>query len=418
MSDERRFVIVGASLAGAKAAETLREEGFRGAIELIGAEPHLPYERPPLSKSVLQGKEDAAVAELHDGQWYDEKLITLHLATEATTLDTDARLVGLADGTSVGYDKLLIATGSRVRTLDVPGADLDGVRYLRTVSESVALREAFRERPRVVVLGAGWIGLEAAAAAREHGAEVTIIEPQSTALATVLGEQVGAIYADLHRAHGVTMLFGTGVEEFTGDGRVTGVRTSAGDTLPADLVVVGVGVLPNVELAQSAGLAVAAPDEGGGIIADASLRTSAPDVYVAGDVARWDHPVLGYPVRVEHWANAQDGGIAAGKSMLAEPGQDVPYDAIPYFYSDQYETGMEYAGHVPRGASYEVVLRGDPAAGAYMAFYLGEGDRLLAGMHVNTWDTIDAVQDLIRSKAALDRLKLADPQVPLTDVSA
>jgi 3-phenylpropionate/trans-cinnamate dioxygenase ferredoxin reductase component len=235
----------------------------------------------------------------------------------------------------------------------------------------------------------------------------------------VLGEQVGEIYADLHRGHGVTFYFGTGVEEFTGDDRVTGVRTSSGETIPADVVVVGVGVLPNIELASSAGIDVAEPSEGGGIVADASLRTSVPDVYAAGDLVRWDHPVLGQPVRVEHWANAHDGGVAVAKSMLSQPGQDpAVYDAIPFFYSDQYDAGMEYAGYVPRGASYDVVLRGDPSSGEYMAFYLDQDDRLLAGMHVNTWDTIDAVQDLIRSKAPLDRAKLADPQVALTDVQA
>ena len=419
MSDEQQFVIVGASLAGAKAAETLREEGFTGSIVLIGDEPLLPYERPPLSKGVLQGKEDASVAELHDQAWYDDQRVTLRLGSAATELDTGARTVGLADGSTVPYDRLLIATGSRVRTLDIPGADLAGVHYLRTVPDSKALTEAFRSQPRVVVVGAGWIGLEAAAAAREHGAEVTVVEPQSTALAAVLGEQVGEIYADLHRRHGVTFHFGTGVEEFTGDDRVTGVRTSSGETIPADVVVVGVGVLPNIELAGSAGIDVAEPSEGGGIVADASLRTSVPDVYAAGDLVRWDHPVLGQPVRVEHWANAHDGGIAVAKSMLSLPGQDpAVYDAIPFFYSDQYDAGMEYAGYVPRGASYDVVLRGDPATGEYMAFYLGEDDRLLAGMHVNTWDTIDAVQDLIRAKAPLDRAKLADPQVALTDVQA
>ncbi|HZO70524.1 MAG TPA: FAD-dependent oxidoreductase [Kribbellaceae bacterium] len=419
MSDEQQFVIVGASLAGAKAAETLREEGFTGSIVLIGDEPLLPYERPPLSKGVLQGKEEASVTELHDQAWYDDQRVTLRLGSAATELDTGARTIGLADGSTVPYDRLLIATGSRVRTLDIPGAGLAGVHYLRTVPDSTTLTEAFRSRPRVVVVGAGWIGLEAAAAAREHGAEVTVVEPQSTALAAVLGEQVGEIYADLHRGHGVTFHFGTGVEEFAGDDRVTGVRISSGETIPADVVVVGVGVLPNIELASSAGIDVAEPSEGGGIVADASLRTSVPDVYAAGDLVRWDHPVLGQPVRVEHWANAHDGGVAVAKSMLSQPGQDpAVYDAIPFFYSDQYDAGMEYAGYVPRGTSYDVVLRGDPSSGEYMAFYLDQDDRLLAGMHVNTWDTIDSVQDLIRSKVPLDRAKLADPQVALTDVQA
>src|SRR5262245_57731210 len=415
MTDERRFVIVGASLAGAMAAETLRTEGFEGSIELIGAEKHLPYERPPLSKGVLIGKEEHTVAQLHDQQWYDDQRITLRLDAEVTALDTKAHTLALADGTPVSYGKLLLATGSRVRTLDIPGKDLAGVHYLRTVDESRELNAAFKSQPRVVVVGAGWIGLEAAAAAREHGCEVTVVEPQPTALATVLGEQVGAIFARLHTAHGVTFRCGTGVTEFAGEGSVSAVRLEDGESLPADLVLVGVGVLPNTELAETAGLAVAAPSEGGGILVDSSLRTSDPAVYAAGDIARWEHPLLGYRVRVEHWANARESGIVAAKAML---GEDVSYDVIPYFFTDQYEAGMEYAGDVPRGTSYDVVLRGDPSSGEYMAFWLDSDDRLLAGMHVNMWDTIDAVQDLIRSRAPLDRAKLADPKVDLADTRA
>jgi 3-phenylpropionate/trans-cinnamate dioxygenase ferredoxin reductase subunit len=409
MTDERRFVIIGASLAGARAAETLRDEGFEGVIELIGTEAELPYERPPLSKGVLLGKDEPGVAELHDRQWYDDKQITLRLGETVRALDPSARTLTMGDESSVGYDKLLLATGSRPRTLDVPGGDLERIRYLRTVTQSLALRDELRERPRVVVVGAGWIGLETASAAREHGCEVTVVEPQPTALAGVLGEQVGELFAELHRAHGVTMRFGAQVDGFTGTGAVDGVRIGD-ETLPVDLVVVGIGAVPNVELAEAAGLDIA---EGGGVRTDGSLRTSAPDVYAVGDIARWDHPLLGYPVRVEHWENARQSGPVAARAML---GQDVAYDAIPFFFTDQYDLGMEYAGDLPRGTSYEVVLRGDPASGAYLAFWLGEGDRLLAGMHVNTWGAIDAVRDLIRSKAPLDRTKLSDPQVALSDV--
>ena len=415
MTDERRFVIVGASLAGAMAAETLRAEGFEGTIELIGAEEHLPYERPPLSKGALLGKEDHSVAQLHDQQWYDDQRITLRLDAEVTSLDPEAHTVALADGTAVSYDKLLLATGSRVRTLDVPGKDLAGVHYLRTIGESKELSAAFKSQPRVVVVGAGWIGLEAAAAAREHGCEVTVVEPQPTALAAVLGERVGGIFAGLHTAHGVTFRFGTGVTGFAGEGSVSAVELDGGESLPADLVLVGVGVLPNTELATSAGLAVAAASEGGGVLVDSTLRTSDPDVYAAGDIARWEHPLLGYRVRVEHWANARESGVTAAKAML---GQDASYDVIPYFFTDQYDAGMEYAGDVPRGTAYEVVLRGDPSSGEYMAFWLDGDDRMLAGMHVNMWDTIDAVQDLIRAKAPLDRAKLADPKVDLADTRA
>ena len=412
MTDERRFVIVGASLAGAMAAETLRSEGFEGTIELIGDEPHLPYERPPLSKGALIGKEEHSVAELHDQQWYDDQRVTLRLGSEVTGIDTDGHTVTLADGTPVSYDKLLLTTGSRARSLDVPGNGLAGIHYLRTLTESQALTEAFKKHPRVVVVGAGWIGLEAAAAARENDCEVTVVEPQPTALASVLGERVGGIFAGLHTAKGVTFRFGTQVSGFTGEESVKAVELEGGESLPADLVLVGVGVLPNTQLAEAAGLAVAAPSEGGGVLVDATLQTSDPDVYAAGDIARWEHPLLGYRIRVEHWNNARESAAAAAKAML---GQDVSYDDLPYFFTDQYDAGMEYAGDLPRGASYDVVLRGDPDSGEYMAFWLDDDDRMLAGMHVNKWDTIDAVQDLIRSKAPLDRAKLADPD---TDLSA
>ena len=415
MTDERRFVIVGASLAGAMAAETLRTEGFEGAVELIGDEDHLPYERPPLSKDALLGKEEHSVAQLHDQQWYDDHKITLRLGSAATGIDPAEHTVTLADGSTVSYDKLLLATGSRARSLDVPGNDLAGIHYLRTLDESQTLTDAFKKQPRVVVVGAGWIGLEAAAAAREHGCEVTVVEPQPTALAGVLGERVGGIFAGLHTAKGVTFRFGTGVSGFTGKESVEAVELDGGESLPAELVLVGIGVLPNTQLAEAAGIAVAAPSDGGGVLVDATLQTSEPDVYAAGDIARWDHPLLGYRVRVEHWANARESAAAAAKAML---GQDVSYDDIPYFFTDQYDAGMEYAGDLPRGASYDVVLRGDPDSGEYMAFWLDDDDRMLAGMHVNQWDTIDAVQALIRAKDPIDRTKLADPDVDLPDTKA
>jgi 3-phenylpropionate/trans-cinnamate dioxygenase ferredoxin reductase subunit len=400
-------------LAGATAAETLRAEGWTGQIVLIGSETELPYERPPLSKGVLLGNDQPEVAQLHDRQWYDDNNVELRLGTTATSLDTETRTVTLDDGSDLRYDLLLITTGSRVRKLDVPGADLPGIHYLRTAEESQALTDAYAAKPRVVVVGAGWIGLEAAAAARERGCEVTVIEPQSTALAAVMGEEVGELYAAVHRQHGVDLRFGTGVEAFEGDDKVTGVRTDKGDVIPADLVVVGVGAQPNTELAEAAGIEVASRDDGSGIVTGPDLRTSAPEVFAAGDVVRWDHPLLGRPIRVEHWSNAKDSGAAAAKAML---GRDVTHDAIPYFFTDQYDLGMEYAGDVPRGTSYQVVLRGDPASGAYLAFWLDDDNRVLAGMHVNTWDTIDAIRDLIRSKAPVDPTRLADPAIDLSEV--
>jgi 3-phenylpropionate/trans-cinnamate dioxygenase ferredoxin reductase subunit len=413
MTDAERIVIVGASLAGASAAETLRAEGFSGEVVLIGTETELPYERPPLSKAVLLGKDQPVSAQLHDQQWYDDKSVELRLGTTVTALDPAAKTVTTDDGASTSYDVLLIATGSRVRRLDVPGGDLPGIHYLRTAAESQALTDAYAAKPRVVVVGAGWIGLESAAAARERGCEVTVIDPQSTALASVLGEQVGELFANLHRQHGVTLLFDTGVEGFEGTDKVTGVRTSTGEVVPADLVVVGVGVQPNTELAAEAGLEIASKENGSGILTGPNLQTSAPGVFAAGDVVRWDHPLLGHSVRVEHWSNAKDSGVAAAKAML---GQDVAHDAIPFFFTDQYDLGMEYAGDVPRGTSYEVVLRGDPASGAYLAFWLDDDKHVLAGMHVNTWGAIDGIQDLIRAGRAVDPAKLADASVELSEV--
>ena len=412
-ADQQPIVIVGASLAGAAAAEELRNDGWTGGIVLIGSETKLPYERPPLSKGVLLGKDGTDVAQLHEQKWYDDNKIELRLGKTVTSIDVAGHTVTLDDGSQVSYGKLLIATGSRVRRLDVPGGDLPGIRYLRTADESQALTDAYAAKPRVVVVGAGWIGLEAASAARERGCEVTVVEPQSTALASVLGEEVGELFAEFHRQHGVQFRFGTGVDGFEGTDKVTGVRVSGGEVIPADLVVVGVGVQPNTELAEEAGIEVATRDNGSGIVTGADLQTSVADVYAAGDVVRWDHPLFGRFVRVEHWQNAKDTGASAAKAML---GQDVAHDAIPFFFTDQFDLGMEYAGDIPRGTSYQVVLRGDPKSGAYVAFWLSDDHHVLAGMHVNTWGAIDAVQSLIRSGKQVDPARLADTSVDLADV--
>ena len=413
MADAEQIVIVGASLAGATAAETLRKEGWTGGVALIGSEEQLPYERPPLSKGVLLGKDQPSVAQLHDQQWYDDNSIELRLGTTVTAIDPAEHTVSLDDGSRLSYTKLLIATGSRVRRLDVPGGDLPGVRYLRTMGESEALSEAYAAKPRVVVVGAGWIGLETAAAAHERGCEVTVVEPQSTALAGVLGEEVGGLFAEFQQQHGVAFRFGSGVEGFEGTDKVTGVRITGGEVLPAELVVVGIGVQPNTELAEQAGIEVATPDNGWGIVTGPDLQTSAPDVYAAGDVVRWDHPLFGRPVRVEHWQNAIDTGGAAAKAMV---GQDVSHDALPFFFTDQFDLGMEYVGDVPRGASYQVVLRGDPKSGAYVAFWLGDDRHVMAGMHVNTWEATDPIRELIRSGRQVDPARLADTSVDLADV--
>jgi 3-phenylpropionate/trans-cinnamate dioxygenase ferredoxin reductase subunit len=415
MTDERTFVIIGASLAGAKAAEALRDEGFTGRVVLVGAETDRPYERPPLSKGYLQGNDPRDGAYVHDAQWYGTNDVDLVLGVTATALDPAAHTVTLDDAEPLRYDKLLLATGSRVRHLDVPGGDLRGIRYLRTITESDALRSEVREDTTVVVVGAGWIGLETAAAAVARGAGVTVVEMDTLPLRRVLGDEVATLFADLHRANGVTFHFSSGVREFKGTGgRLTHVVLSDGTELPADLAIVGVGIQPVTELASTGGLEI-----DNGIVTDAGLRTSDPDIYAAGDVAAWTSTLLGRRIRVEHWANALHGGPAAAKAML---GQDVTYDPVPYFFSDQYDLGMEYAGWVAPGEYDQVVFRGDPSivdgkAPEVIAFWVKDG-RVVAGMNINVWDVTDDIQALVRSGSTVDLSRLADPSVPLGDLIA
>lgn len=410
MPSEQTYVIVGASLAGAKAAETLREEGFEGRIVLVGEEELHPYERPPLSKGFLLGKEAQEKAYVHEQGWYAENNVELRLGVEAVGLDRAARTVRLADGQSLTYDKLLLTTGASPRRLDVPGADLAEVFYLRTLPQSEQLKAALQAGSRrVVVIGAGWIGLETAAAAREHGNEVTIVEPEPVPLHRAVGPEVGEIFAGLHRAHGVQLRLGSGVTEIRGtDGRVSGVLTDGGAEIPADLVIVGVGVRPGTGLAEAAGLEV-----DNGILTDQSLRTSDPDIFAAGDVANPVHPLYGRRVRVEHWANALNGGPVAARAML---GQDVVYDAIPYFFSDQYDLGMEYSGTAAPGEYDEVVFRGSARDLEFIAFWLA-GGKVVAGMNVNVWDVTSQIQALIRSGGPIAKERLTDPKVPLAELA-
>jgi NADPH-dependent 2,4-dienoyl-CoA reductase/sulfur reductase-like enzyme len=409
MPAEPVYVIVGASLAGAKAAETLREEGFDGAVILIGTEDELPYERPPLSKGYLLGRDARDSIFVHDEDWYREHNVELRLGTTATSIDRPARRVHLAGGESVPYDRLLIATGSSPRRLDVPGGDLDGVLYLRTVSDSERLAAALRGGGPVVVAGAGWIGLETAAAAREYGCDVTIVESDSVVLRRALGPELGSVFEQLHRRHGVTFRLGEGITEISGSaGTASGVVTSAGARLDAGHVIVGVGVVPNASIAAEAGL-----DTGNGILVNEALRSSDPDIFAAGDVANVLSPLLGRRIRVEHWGNAIAGGPAAARSML---GRDVSYDWVPYFFSDQYDLGMETAGLPEPGRYDDIVYRGDRESGEFIAFWLERG-AVVAGMNVNVWDVNDDIKALIRAGAKVDTVGLANPDIPLTDLS-
>ncbi len=404
MNAPNDVVIVGGGLAGAKGAEALRAQGFGGTLTLIADEQQLPYERPPLSKGYLAGSAPFEDAIVLPADWYREHDVDLRLGTRARSLDLGGHQVLLDNGDSVGFDKLMLATGSTPRHLAVPGADATQVRYLRTRDDADAIRSRFGPDRRLVIVGAGWIGLEVAAAARAAGTAVTVVEIASLPLVTVLGPELARVFAELHAAHGVDLRLGAGVDEIvTEDGQVSGIQLGT-ETIAADTIVAGIGVTPNVELARSAGLAV---DDG--VLVDAALRTSHPDVYAVGDIANHDHPVLGAHVRVEHWATALKQPAVAAAAML---GNEASYTDLPYFFSDQYDLGMEYVGHAPSGSYERVVVRGDLAAREFVAFWLDGEDRIRAAMNVNVWDVVDQVKPLITSGKRVDADRLTEPDVP------
>ena len=409
MATDTTYVIVGASLAGAKAAETLRAEGFDGRLVMIGAESERPYERPPLSKDYLLGKAERDTIYVHPPQWYAEHDVDLRLGVAATGLDPSGHQVTLADGSRAGYTKLLLTTGSSPRRLTVPGAGLDRVLYLRSAHDSDRLKAAFGAASRVAVIGGGWIGLETAAAARSAGAEVTVLEAAELPLLRVLGREVAEVFASLHRDNGVDLRTGVQVAEITGaGGRADGVLLGDGSRVPADVVVVGIGITPNTQLAAQAGVKV-----DNGVVVDERLRSSDPDIYAAGDVACAFHPLLGKHIRVEHWANALNQPLIAARAML---GHDVAYDRVPYFYTDQYDLGMEYSGYVEPGGYDQVIFRGDVPGREFVAFWVG-GGRVLAGMNVNIWDVNDKIAALVRAGLPVDPARLADPDVPLEELA-
>ncbi len=395
------FVIVGAGLAGAKAAAALRGEGFDGRVILIGDESERPYERPPLSKDYLRG-ELKKRPYVHPKGFYAGHEIELWTSTRVSGIDPGLRELLLEGDHRLGYDRLLLATGARPRRLDVAGADLDGIHYLRSVADSERIGERIESGQRLVVVGSGWIGAEIAASARQKGCEVTMLEMASLPLERVLGPEVGRIYLDLHRDHGVEFLPETTVERFEGNGSVERVITRDGASIETTFVVVGIGVAPRTGLIEHAGLRV-----NNGVVVDEKLETSAPGVYAAGDVANARHPFYGRHIRVEHWANALNQGPAAAKNML---GMAEPYEEIPYFFSDQYETGMEYSGYASDWD--EVVFRGAVGDREFVAFWLKD-ERLVAGMNMNVWDVSDPIRELIRSRRRLDPRQLADPDTLL-----
>jgi 3-phenylpropionate/trans-cinnamate dioxygenase ferredoxin reductase subunit len=405
MNTQPSFVIVGGGMAGALAAQTLREEGFDGKITLLGQEPNAPYERPPLSKDYLQGKADRDSIFVQPEPWYAEHAVELSLDSAVTSLEPASRTVTTAAGERLSYDKLLLATGSKPRRLDVPGADLDGVYYLRNVEDSERIKIEFARAKRVVIIGAGWIGLETAAAARAAGLDVTLLVSGDLPLQHVLGPEVAPIFDELHRSHGVDLRYQTTAVELTGrQGAVTGVRLSDSTKIDADMIIVGVGVAPRTELAAAAGLKI-----DNGIVVDEHLRTSDPDIFAAGDIAQTYSPRLGRHIRVEHWANARRQGAVAAKSML---GQDAVDIRPSYFFTDQYDLSMEYTGDIGPAGYDRVIFRRYADSNQMIVFWLYE-QRLQAGMNINIWDVADDIERLIQSARPINADDLGNPAIRL-----
>jgi len=405
MNTQPSFVIVGGGMAGAIAAQTLREEGFDGKITLLGQEPNAPYERPPLSKDYLQGKAERDSIFVHPEPWYAEHAVELSLGSAVTSLDPASRTVTTATGERMSYDKLLLATGSKPRHLDVPGADLDGAYYLRNVEDSDGLKIKFADANRVVIIGAGWIGLETAAAARAAGLDVTLLVSGDLPLEHVLGPEVAPIFDELHRSHGVDLRYRTTAVELTGrHGTVTGVMLSDGTRIDADMIIVGVGVAPRTELAAAAGLKI-----DNGIVVDEHLRTSDPDIFAAGDIAQTYSPRLGRHIRVEHWANARRQGAVAARAMLGQDAVDV---RPSYFFTDQYDLSMEYTGDIGPTGYDRVIFRRHADSNEMIVFWLYE-QRIQAGMNINIWDVADDIDRLIQSARPINADDLGNPAIPL-----
>ncbi len=410
-----RIAIIGASLAGARAAAVLREEGFDGEVQLIGAERQPPYNRPPLSKGYLRGQERFEDQLVNPVAYYAEHAIELRLGTRATRIDPSRKDIELEGGEHVGYDRLLVATGGRNRALSVPGADLDGIFQLRTVEDCDRIRAAAQPGRRAVVIGLGFIGSEVTASLRQLGVEVTAVEGNPVPLARVLGKEVGEVLAAIHRDKGVKLVLEDSVAAFEGTGRVERVRTKKGRRLECDLMIAGIGIVPNSELLAAAGAAV-----DNGVLVDERCRTSLPDVYAAGDVANHLHPIFGR-LRVEHWNNAFQQGRAAARSML---GREEPYDYLHSFWSDQYEHVIEYVGFA---ASWDrLVFRGRRESRKFLGFYLKEGIVHAAVGLDRGGDPEDAkgeselklVAGLIRDRVPVEPAKLADDDVDLHHVAA
>jgi 3-phenylpropionate/trans-cinnamate dioxygenase ferredoxin reductase component len=402
----RSIVVVGGGLAAGKAVSVLREQGFDGDLSVLCAEPHPPYERPPLSKGSLAGDEPIDGAFVQPEAWYGEHHVDLRPGTEAAALDLDGHTVS-AGGRETRYDRLLLATGSRVRHLQLADDSGAPVAYLRTIEDSERIKSVLEPGRTVAVVGGGWIGLEVAAAARTRGADVVVLEALEKPLLRVLGDEVADVFVGLHRSHGVDLRTGVSVSGMQARGERGVVHLADGGSVEADLVVVGVGIAPETALAESAGLRV-----DNGVVVDERLRSSHPDVFAAGDVANAFHPTLGRHLRVEHWDNALEQGATAARNLL---GADESYDHLPYFFTDQYDLGMEYVGNVGPDGYDEVVLRGDVEGRVFTAFWL-RGGTVVAGMQANDWDAMDHVRRVVAA-GRVDLSTLRDSNVALEEVA-
>ena len=408
MTLDPTLVVVGASLAGAKAAEGARTAGFDGRVVLVGDERELPYERPPLSKAVLRGEAAPETTRVHDDGFYAGHDIELLMGrtVEGLDLHPDKRQVRLDGNETLPFTTAVLATGAEPRRVDIPGADLGGVHYLRDLGDAGRLGDAIRNARRVAVIGAGWIGSEVAASARQMGADVVLVDPAPVPLRRVLGDEMGEVFRRLHAENGVELRLSNGVVELRGHGVVEQVVLRDGGIEAADVVVIGVGVTPRVELAVEAGLHV---DDG--IVVDDHLESSAPGVFAAGDVASARHAHYGRRLRVEHWSNALNQGLAAGANAA---GGRESYTRLPYFFSDQYDLGMEYVGHGDPGDA--VAVRGSLAAREFIAFWHRDGV-VTAAMNVNTWDVVEDLKAIVAAGRPLDPDRLADPAVALTELA-
>lgn len=397
-----RCVIVGASLAGANAAITLRQEGFDGDVTLIGAELQAPYERPPLSKSYLRGEIPFERTLVRPVVFYQQNAINTQFGVRALRVDPIDRIVHLDTGAALPYDKLLIATGVRNRRSSIPGSDLDNVYDLRTVTNADALRAVMRPGRRAVIVGMGFIGCEVAASLSLQGVDVMAIDPSPAPLSRILGDRIGKILAEVHRENGISTIFEDIVTQFEGRHRVERVMTKRGRRIECDFVVVGVGVEPAVDLIAGTGIAT-----DNGIVVDEYCHSSLEHVYAAGDVANHYHPVFGQHVRVEHWQNARQQGAAAGRNMI---GKHQPYESIPWFWSDQYDLNLQYAGF--HKSAEQVVIRGSLAKRDFLAFYMN-GGRIDAVVALNRGKDVRRVMPMIKSRRAVDPAHLANDEIDL-----